>query len=64
MSAHFSQLIVIASIHQPSTKTFNLFDKLALLSEGKICYSGPVATVEDHFASIGFPTPAMISAGT
>lgn len=31
------QLIVIASIHQPSTSTFNLFDKVHLLAKGQLC---------------------------
>ena len=48
-----SQLIVIASIHQPSTSTFQLFDTLLLLSGGKTCYFGPVAQIEPYFANIG-----------
>ena len=48
-----AQLIVIASIHQPSSSTFQLFDTLLLLSEGKACYFGPVAQIEPYFAKIG-----------
>lgn len=48
-----TQLIVIASIHQPSTSTFQLFDTLMLLSEGRTCYYGPVAQIEPYFANIG-----------
>jgi ABC-type multidrug transport system ATPase subunit len=51
------QLIVIASIHQPSTATFALFDKLLLLSGGRTAYNGPVDGVRDYFASIGFEMP-------
>jgi ABC-type multidrug transport system ATPase subunit len=36
------RFLVIASIHQPSTTTFELFDKLMLLSRGKVAYNGPV----------------------
>jgi ABC-type multidrug transport system ATPase subunit len=47
------KVLVIASIHQPSTTTFELFDKLMLLSRGKIAYNGPVSQVKDYFASLG-----------
>ncbi|EAW14323.1 putative ABC transporter [Aspergillus clavatus NRRL 1] len=53
-----NNLIIIASIHQPSTTTFQLFDKLLLLSKGKTCYFGPVSDVSTHFASIGHPIPS------
>ncbi|KAL9102700.1 MAG: hypothetical protein Q9163_002191 [Psora crenata] len=51
-------LLVVASIHQPSTSTFSLFDKLLLLSQGKTCYFGPLSNVEPYFASAGFPIPS------
>jgi hypothetical protein len=51
------QLIVIASIHQPSTSTFQLFDKLLLLSGGRSHYFGTVEGVEPQFESIGYPVP-------
>ena len=50
-------LLVVASIHQPSTATFQLCDKLLLLSQGKSCYYGPVAKVPTYFESAGFPIP-------
>lgn len=52
------QIIVIASIHQPSTDTFNLFDKLALLSAGKLCYFGTIDQISTYFQSIGHPIPS------
>jgi ABC-type multidrug transport system ATPase subunit len=54
-------LIVIASIHQPSTSTFELFDKLTLLSHGKTCYCGPVTDVKSYFDNLGFPMPAQMN---
>lgn len=48
---------MLASIHQPSTSTFALFDRLLLLSEGRTCYAGPLSAVEPHFAALGLPTP-------
>ncbi|KAB8293922.1 hypothetical protein EYC80_009395 [Monilinia laxa] len=57
-----NNLIVIASIHQPSTSTFQLFDKLLLLSGGKSHYFGPVSEVNQHFESIGYPIPLHMNA--
>lgn len=59
--ANYQQLIVIASIHQPSTKTFDLFSKVTLLSQGKTCYTGPVPEMSDFFADIGMPIPGNIN---
>ena len=50
---------MIASIHQPSTSTFELFDQLLLLSQGKTCYSGPVELVKQYFDTKGFPMPVQ-----
>ncbi|OOF99538.1 hypothetical protein ASPCADRAFT_203315 [Aspergillus carbonarius ITEM 5010] len=52
-----NNLIIVASIHQPSTATFQLFDKLLLLSGGKTCYFGAVADVPTYFDSIGHTLP-------
>ncbi|KAL1988582.1 hypothetical protein VTN96DRAFT_8977 [Rasamsonia emersonii] len=52
-----NNLIVIASIHQPSTTTFELFDKVLLLSSGRTCYFGPTTQVSDYFGRIGYPMP-------
>ncbi|KAG7051846.1 ABC transporter [Colletotrichum scovillei] len=56
-----SNLIVIASIHQPSTSTFNLFDKLLLLSAGKTHYFGPVNNVVPYYESLGMPIPTQVN---
>ncbi|KAI0006898.1 P-loop containing nucleoside triphosphate hydrolase protein [Xylariaceae sp. FL0662B] len=55
--ARQNNLIVIASIHQPSTSTFNLFDKLLLMSNGKPHYFGPVESVAEHYAQSGYAIP-------
>lgn len=49
-------LIVIASIHQPSTTTFELFDSLLLLSRGRTCFFGPVEDAAMYFDQIA-PIP-------
>ena len=57
----FLQLIVIASIHQPSTAIFNLFDKLLLMSHGRMHYFGPVAAVTSHYESLGYQVPVHVN---
>jgi ABC-type multidrug transport system ATPase subunit len=59
--ARRNNLIVVASIHQPSTATFNLFDKLLLLSEGKTHFFGPVSGVGAHYASLGQEMPLHVN---
>ncbi|OJJ85347.1 putative ABC transporter [Aspergillus glaucus CBS 516.65] len=53
--AKANNLIIIASIHQPSTSTFQLFDTLLLLSGGRTCYFGPIKQIEPYLAGIGYP---------
>ncbi|ERS98521.1 hypothetical protein HMPREF1624_05305 [Sporothrix schenckii ATCC 58251] len=53
--ARRNHLVVVASIHQPSTTTFRLFDKLALLSGGRMCYFGAVDAAPAYFDRIGYP---------
>lgn len=55
--ARANNIIIIASIHQPSTTTFQLFDKLLLLSSGRTCYFGPLSDLDGYFRSIGHPIP-------
>jgi ABC-type multidrug transport system ATPase subunit len=54
-----NKLIVIASIHQPSTTTFELFDKLLLLSGGKTCFFGDTKEAKPYFDSIGYQMPNL-----
>ena len=42
---------VVASIHQPRSSAFALFDDLVLLAEGRVAYSGPAADALAYFAS-------------
>lgn len=51
------QLVVIASIHQPSSTTFQLFNKVLLLSAGRPHYFGSVPEVAPFFESMGHPVP-------
>src|SRR5436190_15831074 len=54
-------MVVIASIHQPSTSTLLLFDKVLLLSQGKTVYCGPPMKSTDYFKSNNYPPPPFIS---
>ncbi|EOA89268.1 hypothetical protein ACJQWK_09427 [Exserohilum turcicum] len=51
------KVLVIASIHQPSTTTFELFDKLMLISRGKVVYNGAVKELKGYFAGLGYEIP-------
>lgn len=48
---------LVCTIHQPSFKIFQLFDRLVLLSLGAVTYAGPVARVEAYFHTLGYDTP-------
>ncbi|XP_072988606.1 ABC transporter G family member 11-like [Typha latifolia] len=50
---------VIASIHQPSSEVFELFDSLYLLSGGKTIYFGQARESYEFFAQAGFPCPSL-----
>ncbi|KAK9355632.1 P-loop containing nucleoside triphosphate hydrolase protein [Lipomyces doorenjongii] len=56
--AEATGMIVVASIHQPSTATFTLFDSVLLMSQGKQVYFGPVNQVTDYFAKQGLIIPS------
>ncbi|KAL8137876.1 hypothetical protein V2J09_003877 [Rumex salicifolius] len=50
---------VIASIHQPSSEVFELFDRLYLLSGGKTVYFGQASEAYEFFDQTGFPCPTL-----
>ena len=56
-----AKLVVIASIHQPSTSTFELFDKLLLLSQGQVCYNGSVSLIKPYLEARGNPMPLYVN---
>lgn len=53
------QRTVICTIHQPSFPVFSLFDKLLLLSKGRMVYNGDVDAVSKYFENIGRPVPTF-----
>ncbi|OQR89011.1 ATP-binding Cassette (ABC) Superfamily [Achlya hypogyna] len=52
---------VIATIHQPSSELFPLFDKLYLLSEGQTVYNGKAEDAVQYFASQGYACPSYMN---
>ena len=50
-------IIVVCTIHQPSTKVFEGFDKVMLLSDGREVFCGPAADTATYFKGIGKPFP-------
>ncbi|KAH7315358.1 hypothetical protein KP509_21G046300 [Ceratopteris richardii] len=48
---------LIASIHQPSSEVFALFDSLCLISNGRTVYFGDRTLAEQHFSDAGYPCP-------
>ncbi|KAL6284412.1 hypothetical protein ACE6H2_015341 [Prunus campanulata] len=49
---------VVASVHQPSSEVFALFDDLFLLSGGETVYFGEAKTAIEFFAEAGVPCPS------
>ncbi|CAG8531383.1 9046_t:CDS:2 [Paraglomus occultum] len=45
---------IIMVIHQPSSQVFEMFDKLLLMSDGKMVYFGDRADVVPYFAGVGY----------
>jgi ABC-type multidrug transport system ATPase subunit/ABC-type multidrug transport system permease subunit len=56
-----SGMTVIASIHQPSTQVFNLFDTLLLLVDGAPIYYGKSHKAIPYFSSLGLQAPAYFN---
>ncbi|XP_041020225.1 pleiotropic drug resistance protein 3-like [Juglans microcarpa x Juglans regia] len=55
---HITDVTLLVSLLQPAPETFDLFDDLILMSEGKIVYHGPRDYVLEFFEDCGFRCPA------
>ncbi|KDO27029.1 hypothetical protein SPRG_07742 [Saprolegnia parasitica CBS 223.65] len=52
---------VLATIHQPSSEIFALFDRLYLLSNGRTVYSGKASESVAYFAAMGYQCPTYMN---
>jgi ABC-type multidrug transport system ATPase subunit len=53
------RMIILCTIHQPSTKVYNGFDQVMILSQGREAYTGPVSEATSYFEEIGYPLPVQ-----
>jgi ABC-type multidrug transport system ATPase subunit len=51
------RLIIVCTIHQPSSKVYNGFDQLMILSRGREAFVGKADEASAYFGSIGYPLP-------
>ena len=54
---HITDSTALISLLQPAPETFNLFDDLILMAEGKIVYHGPCSDALQFFEDCGFKCP-------
>lgn len=54
---HITDVTALVSLLQPAPETFNLFDDVILMAEGKIVYHGPRDYVLQYFEDCGFKCP-------
>ncbi|KAF8034804.1 hypothetical protein BT93_C0965 [Corymbia citriodora subsp. variegata] len=55
--AHLTDATILVSLLQPAPETFDLFDDLILMAEGKIVYQGPRDQALKFFDDCGFRCP-------
>ena len=55
--AHITEATLLVSLLQPAPETYNLFDDIILMAEGKIAYHGPRDRILGFFEECGFKCP-------
>ncbi|KAL3620696.1 drug-responsive transcription factor pdr3 [Castilleja foliolosa] len=55
--AHITDATILISLLQPAPETFDLFDDIILMGDGRIIYHGPRTEILDFFRSCGFKCP-------
>ncbi|KJE97893.1 hypothetical protein CAOG_07972 [Capsaspora owczarzaki ATCC 30864] len=48
---------VVATIHQPSSEIYHMFDELLLLADGRVMYMGELEYAVEYFGARGFSCP-------
>ena len=56
-SVHILGGTALIALLQPAPETYELFDDIVLLTEGKIVYQGPRESVLEFFEAVGFRCP-------
>lgn len=54
---HFTDATALISLLQPAPETFDLFNDIILMAEGKIVYHGPRTCILQFFEDCGFRCP-------
>lgn len=54
---HITGSTILVSLLQPAPETFDLFDDIILMAEGKTVYHGPRDDILDFFEKCGFRCP-------
>lgn len=54
---HLSEATALISLLQPAPETFELFDDVILMAEGKVVYHGPCTHILKLFEDCGFKCP-------
>ncbi|EEF43177.1 ATP-binding cassette transporter, putative [Ricinus communis] len=54
---HITDATALVSLLQPAPETFDLFDDVILMAEGKIVYNGPRSSICNFFEDCGFRCP-------
>lgn len=49
---------ILATIHQPSSEVYNMFNKVLFMTEGRVGYIGTVDGAIPFFSSLGYKCPA------
>ncbi|KAE9446707.1 hypothetical protein C3L33_21390, partial [Rhododendron williamsianum] len=55
--AHITDVTILVTLLQPAPETFDLFDDIILMAEGKTVYHGPRSHILDFFDDCGFRCP-------
>lgn len=54
---HITDATALVALLQPAPETFELFDDIILMAEGKILYHGPRSDTLQYFEGCGFKCP-------
>ena len=59
--AREKNLLVVASIHKPASRIFLNFDRVMLLSRGRVAFFGTAERSLSYFTELGYPVPGLMN---